>query len=85
MKNSKGFASMIGLIISLAIVCLLGYFAIKKYYAAPNVEQPVSQALKEQGIDTAAPLSAIDAAQQKVDAANKASAELEKQAQQVEN
>ncbi|MFH1359540.1 MAG: hypothetical protein ABIJ41_00690 [Candidatus Omnitrophota bacterium] len=63
--NEKGFASLIGMLLAIAIVAFLAYKAITTYYQKPSADQETQKTMKEQGIDTSTYRSALDSAKQK--------------------
>jgi type II secretory pathway pseudopilin PulG len=84
MKRSvghKGF-SLIGLLLSTAIVALLCYFAMKTYMGGGTTDKETQKALAEQGISTTSYPAMVNQAQQAVDKYNKTTREHEQESRQ---
>jgi len=78
--KEEGFASIVGIVLALAIVCLLAYFSMKAYRKESPADKDIPQPLREQGVESSHPMSVLGAAKANVDRFNEASKTLQKQA-----
>ena len=79
MHNRSGFASLIGLILTLAIILILAYVAFKVYFEMPVRDEEIKGALSEQGIDTSSYQSITESTREKVKDVNKQLLQRQKQ------
>ncbi len=78
LRNKKGFASLIGLVLAVAIVCFLAYIALNTYFKRPIADKSLNQTLSEQKIDTTSYQSLIKSTKSKIeDITQQRSQELE--------
>jgi hypothetical protein len=71
MGNQKGFAGIVGLLVSMAAVCLLVYFVVTVYMKNPVTDTNTRRVMSEQGINTSDPGKIVDDVKKKVDEATK--------------
>jgi len=66
-KNyDSGFASLIGLLITLALMCLLVYIAFNTYFKTPVTDKETKKSLSQQGIDSSSYKTILDSSRNKV-------------------
>lgn len=75
---------MLGIVLALAIVCVLTYLSIKAYFKGSPVDKADRKSLQEQGVSASNPASATQAAKANVDEMNKRSLEMQKQSADME-
>lgn len=83
-RGRKGFASLIELVLVLAVVSVIVYFMTNLYFKKPVVEKSLQKDLAEQGINASDPRSVVHEAEMRAEEVNKRSRELEKEAQNIE-
>jgi len=67
-RNSKGFYSIIGLLLSLAIICLLVYMMTNRYAKKPIKDQPQNDFISSQGINTSNYQGVLESTKKKIHA-----------------
>jgi hypothetical protein len=50
--NNKGFMSLLGLIVTMAIIGGMAYFVFTRYLGKPPIDAQTKEAAREAGIDT---------------------------------
>ena len=53
LKNKQGFLSLIGMLLAVAIICFISYFAWNTYFRKSPLDKAAQETLNEQGINTA--------------------------------
>lgn len=68
MKNNKGFFSMVGLLLSVAIVCFLAYFALNVYFKPSPVvgDKETQTQMSQEGINTSSYQSLLDSTKERI-------------------
>lgn len=80
MKNKKGFASLIGLLIAVGIILVLAFLAYKSYFNNPRgVDKETSKYLSQQGIDTTNSRSTLETTKKQIADAEKLMLDRQKQ------
>ncbi len=67
--GDAGFLTLLGLIVTLAIICIMAYIVFNFYFKAPLLQDNIGNSLSvsEQGIDTSSYHSVIDTAKKKLE------------------
>lgn len=52
MKGKKGFLTILGTLITIAIICALCYFVLNTFVKSPVADKEINKALSHEGIDT---------------------------------
>lgn len=52
LRDNKGFATILGIILALAIISFLLFIMLNTFFKKPTVDKQTDRALKEQGVDT---------------------------------
>ena len=61
--NNKGFMGMVGLILTVAIICFMAYFVYKKYMLKPTgMDQNTQSMAQEAGFDTSSQTGILSSA-----------------------
>ena len=82
-SNEKGFASLIGMLVALALICFFVYYMMNTYFKA-QVSLPESSGINPGGGDSPANYqSVISNTRNKVEAINKKSVDSLKQAEEA--
>lgn len=68
--NNKGFAGLIGLLISVGIIFLIAYFAFQIYFGSTATsvpaDEPTTSAVADAGINTSSQKSVLDSTKSKI-------------------
>ena len=78
-RFKAAFGTLIGMIITLAIIGILSYILLTQFSAGGFFGKAESQALSEEGVDSSTPQGFIDTTRSKVDALNQKLQERNKQ------
>ncbi len=70
-SRNYGFASLLGLVITLMIICVLVYFIFNVYFKMPGVDEETKEAFSQHGIDSSSYKTILDSTQGKVQDLNK--------------
>ena len=71
-QNLKGvFLSILGLILSLAIILIFSYMILNSYFKSPVLNKEAEKSLSEQGIDTSSHKAILDSTKERVQDINK--------------
>lgn len=70
-KNNKAFMSLLGLLLSIAIIVFVAYKVYNLYLKSPSMSQETRESLSSQGIDTSSQAGAFQSTKQKVSDINK--------------
>ena len=70
-KNEKAFMSLIGLLLSIAIIVFVAY-KVYNVYLKPSMSQETKKDLSSQGFDTSSQMGALQSSKQKINDINKA-------------
>ena len=65
--NSKGFFTLLGLLIVVAIICVLNYKSFSVYFNPHPIDEATNRALTREGIDTSSYRSIKDTTRKKID------------------
>ncbi len=71
-KGEKAFMSLIGLLLSIAIIVFVAYKVYNLYLKSPSMSQETRESLSSQGIDTSSQTGAFQSSKQKISEINKA-------------
>ena len=58
--NTKGFVGLLGLLLTVGIICFMAYFTLKQYFGKPPMDQQTQDAAKQAGIDTSSQQGIVD-------------------------
>lgn len=66
--NNKGFAGLLSLVLSVAIISVLMYFVFTRYFLKPSasMDQPTQKAVQEAGIDTTSQFGVLESTKAKI-------------------
>ena len=79
LRNEKGFLSLIGLLVALAIISFLCYNFLTVYFKKPVFDQQTQESLKQQGMDVSNYQTVLDSARKTVEKVNKQQADYQEQ------
>lgn len=65
-RKEKGFVGIIGLLLSVTILCTLGFFVYKAYLRRPVVDKTTQKSLSEHGIKDVKYETLVDTAERKL-------------------
>jgi type IV secretory pathway TrbF-like protein len=74
-KNNQGFVSLIGMLLTLIIICFLVYTMLNIYFKPGVVEKTAGKNMQASGIDTSSYKSIVDSTKDKVKEINQRSQE----------
>lgn len=80
-KDRKGFVSLLGLLLAMAIIFFLGYKAYGTYLSKPKTDSKTTQALSESGINTSNNISTFQSMKERLKEIN---TEADNQYRQIE-
>ena len=79
----NGFVTLIGLLLTMAIICILSYIAFKVYFKGPPQGEGIVGTFSEQGLDTANYQSVLDSSRKEIERANKQIIDRAKQLEEL--
>ena len=82
-SSNKGFVSLLGLILSIAIICILFYISLKVYFKKLLPEGEIKKSLEGQGIDTSSYPAVLDSSKKKIEDINRQIHERDRQLQDL--
>lgn len=83
-RFNQGFATLIGLLLTMAIICLLGYIAYKVYFKPPAQQKGIPEALSGQGIDSSTYRSVLESSRKQIEETNREILERARQLEEME-
>ncbi len=69
-KDRRGF-TLLGLLLAIAIVCVLYYIAVNTYFKKPILDKSTEKSLSEQGIDISSHQAILESTKEKLEDINK--------------
>jgi len=64
--NSKGFLTLLGLLIVVAIICILSFKSLSTYFSPRTIDQATNRSLTREGIDTSSYRSLKETTREKI-------------------
>ena len=65
-KNKKGFLTLIAMLLAIATICFLSYFAWNSYFKKSPLDKATQSTLNEQGINASSYQSVLDSTKSKL-------------------
>jgi len=83
--HQKGFISILGILLSLVIVCVMFYWALNVYFGKSSINEANKSTIKEYGIDTSSQKAVLESTKQKISVAEQQMLDHAKQYENLYN
>ena len=64
-RDKKGFLSLLGLLLTVAIILYLCYIAFNIYFKEPAIDEETKKSISKEGIDTSSHKAVLDSIREK--------------------
>lgn len=82
-RFNNGFVTLIGILLTMVIICILSYTAFKVYFKGSPQRKGIVDTFSEQGLDTANYQSVLDSSRKEIERANKKVIDRAKQLEEL--